>query len=347
MLPANNPLCMLPVCMHPMTIMLVDDDEAFLRELSNQLAETFLLLTFSKPAEAIAYFEQQNSGLFNHWMGLYKDTTKLVQRMREVMYNKNRFKGIVVSVIDYEMPDKSGFDLINTMGVSIFSEMMFHSYILLTGKRFSGIDKKLAAMTVGREFISKWDPDRISQLSMDIAKKTACAFQSLSYPLARFLSMDPMQQTNVLFDSSLLPIINDYIQKQRICEMYLFDKQGSFIFLDEEANPHWFFIRNNRGMVNTIELAKELHAPDWVIDALWSKEKLLSLYEEDDIANLKEIDWDSYMLPAHQFKGGQYPGFIKLSPQFDYFYAFTDKFPAYKIDKTKIVSYRSQLNEAS
>jgi hypothetical protein len=185
----------------------------------------------------------------------------------------------------------------------------------------------------------------MTQLTEGIAEKTACAFQWISYLPARLLSMDPMQQTNSLFDKDLLPIINAYIQKHDLCEMYLFDRQGSFLFLDEKANPYWFFIRNDAGMVNSIELSKELHAPTWVTDAIRSKEKLLTLYEKDDIAQLNEIHWEDYLLPATLCKGGSYPEALKLNPHSSYYYAFTDKFPGYEIDKSKIVSYRNQLDE--
>ena len=221
----------------------------------------------------------------------------------------------------------------------------FHSYILLTGKRFSDFDKKLATSAAGEGYISKSDPDRINQLLTSINKNSAHAFQWMSYGMARTLSREPTEKTNFLFDGNFLPTLNKHIQEHQVCEMYLYDKQGSYLFLDKNAKLSWFFIRNNLGMENSVQLAKKYHAPEWVIDAIQSKEKLLSLYEEEDFKQIKTIDWENYLLPATIFTDDDsYMKFFNLSPHSDYYYAFTDNFVGHNIDQNKILSYQEYLN---
>ena len=345
--PINDSFCVLPVFYRPTTVMLVDDDPDFLKQLSNQLSDQLPVITFTDPDKAIQYFENHNVGLFEKWLRrTSKDMATFIQDSRQEIYNPNRFKEIIVSVLDYDMPGKkSGFDVMNTMGEAIFGEMSFHSYILLTGKRFSEFDEKLAAMTVGKNFVSKWDPNRVNQLLDCIAEKSARAFQWISYPVARELSREPTEKTNFLFDGHVLPILNKLIQEHHICELYLFDKQGSYLLLDEHANLSWFFVRSDLGMVNSIELAKQYHAPSWVIDAIQSKEKLLSLYEKEDFDRLTTIDWENYLLPATVFKGDpRYMKAFNLEPHSDYYYAFTHEFAEHGIDQKRIVSYRSYLD---
>lgn len=98
-------------------------------------------------------------------------------------------------------------------------------------------------------------------------------------------------------------------------------------------------------MVNSIQLAKQYHAPTWVIDAIQSKEKLLSLYEKEDFEHLKTIDWESYLLPTTVFKSDDRDMKVfNLGSNHNYYYAFADEFTGYPIDKKKILSYRSYLN---
>lgn len=341
----DGTLCIFPICYHPMTIMLVDDDPDFLKQLSNQLSDQLPVITFTDPDKATYYFEHQNAFLFKKWMSHRSDNTTLIQDTRKEIYNPNRFKEIVVSIIDYDMPNKTGFDIINTMGKQILHALSFHSYILLTGKSFSDFNKDLADSQLGKNFVSKRDPNRVNQLLDCIDKNTSRSFQWMGYDGARELSREQDEQTNFLFDGNFLPIFNDHIQKNNICELYLFDKQGSYLFLDENANLSWFFVRNNQGMANSIELAKQYHAPTWVIDAIQSKEKLLSLYEKEDFERIKTINWENYLLPATVFSGDdKFVTFFKMNPHSDYYYAFTDNFVGHDIDQKKILSYRSYLN---
>lgn len=328
--PLNNEICILPACYRPMTVMLVDDDPDFLEQLSQQLSEYLPVITFTNPDEAIQYFETQNLALQKWMSGKNKGAPEIIKHSRQEPHNKDRFKGILVSVVDYEMPDKNGFDIMKTMGEPILSEMSFHSYILFTGKQFSDFDERLAALAVGKHFISKWAPDRIEQLLKSIISHSTQTFQWMSYTIARTLSTDPSEKTGILFDGNFLDIFNSHINKNNICELYLFDRQGSYLFLDEHAKLSWMFVRNDLGMENSVELAKKYHAPSWVIDALLSKEKLLSLYEETDVKQLSHIDWETCLLDTNIFKSDErYTKFFKLPHQSQCYYAFTNHFPPY------------------
>jgi CheY-like chemotaxis protein len=340
----DQEFCFLPLFFRPTTVMLVDDDAAFLKEMAYQLSEQYPVVTFTDPDEAIRYFEKNNADLFKKLQAT-ESSNLLIQNTRKEIYNNRRFGDILVSVIDYEMPNKNGYDIISNMGLPILDKMSQHSYVLLTGKRFSDFEEELAKLSVGKNFISKWDPNRVSQLLTSIAAQSAWAFQWMSYPLIRRLSREPAEKNTFLFDGNFLPILNRYIQEQHVCELYLFDQQGSYLFLDENANLSWLFVRNDIGMVNSIQMAKKYHAPARVIDAIQSKEKLLSLYEKEDFEHLKTIDWDNYLLPATVFKSDdRYMKAFKLESNPSYYYALTKEFPAYPIDKKKILSYRGYLN---
>jgi len=329
----------MPICFHPTTAMLVDDDADFIKFVSLNLTNELPVLSFTNPDAAISYMESPNKhSIFrDRWSGDFSS-------VRNEIYNENRFKEIMTSVIDYEMPNKNGFDLMKTMGLP--SGMAFHSYILLTGKPASEFDEKLAELDEAKSFISKSDPNYLNKLLKRIKDKSASIAQWCSYDIARSLSLDPSEKTNFLFDGNFLPILNKYIDEQDICEMYLFDKQGSFLFLDKNANPSWLFVRNELGVKNTIQLATQHQAPQRIVEDLKSKKVILSLYEKEDFKRRKSIDWDDYLLPATVFSGDDaYMKFFHLEPHSNYYYAFTNQFPDNGIEQGKIVSYRAFISE--
>lgn len=139
--------------------------------------------------------------------------------------------------------------------------------------------------------------------------------------------------------------------------MYLFDRQGSYLFLDDAANLSWFIIRSEKGMENSIQKALEHGAPQSVIDALKTKQFVLSLYEEDDLLRWrgKEIDWSKYLHPvsiseskinAKKIPEIQTNDSAGNKPR-KFYYAFINDFPESGIDKSKILSYREFLDQLS
>ena len=144
--------------------------------------------------------------------------------------------------------------------------------------------------------------------------------------------------------------MTSHLKENNVCEMYLFDRQGGYLFLDDAANLSWFIIRSEKGMENSIQKALDHGAPQSVIDALKTKQFVLSLYEEDDFLRIREkkIDWNKYLHPASVFESqiksdGSYSDNITDK----FYYAFIKDFPESGVDKNKILSYQDFLNQAS
>ena len=167
--------------------------------------------------------------------------------------------------------------------------------------------------------------------------------------------------------------------------MYLFDRQGSYLFLNEDADLSWFIIRSEKGMENSIQKALEFGAPDTVITALKERKVVLSLYEECDFSSIREklfreqlkaakknkkdekeaeveteikieLNWDKYLHPASVFEskinrlealGVTSDGSNSGDTPSKYYYAFIKDFPEHGIDKSRILSYKEFLSQAS
>lgn len=340
----------MPVCFHPTTILHVDDDAEFLKVLSLGLEEKLPIVGFSNPDEALEYAKNKHNYLpFTD--RCLEETSNGVQlkfeAIRNEIYNPSRFKEIIIIVTDYDMPHTSGIELVKTM--TFQPEISRYSHIILTGKISSEFQEKLKSVGTQIEYINKDDPRYLDKLLTLIQKRSEAIFQWSSYVPARILSRNTSEKTSFLFDGNFADVFNSYIKDNNICEFYLFDKQGSYLFLDQDANLSWMFIRNNKGMQNSIALAQELNAPKNVINALESKKYILSLYEKSDIKHIKSINWDNYLLPAKVFESGKmflesFPDLLQEkneSPK--YYYACTKNFPGIDIDRNKILSYRQFL----
>lgn len=147
------------------------------------------------------------------------------------------------------------------------------------------------------------------------------------------------------------------------------------MLLDDNANLSWFIIRSEKGMENSLEKAMENNAPPSVIEALASKQVVLSIYEESDFARLKaeltrvqleiakknkkqkseadeaevepeikiEIDWGKYLHPTLVYES---PSKDSADTKLKYYYAYIKDFPENGMDKNKILSYQDFLNQS-
>ncbi len=303
-----------------------------------------------------------------------------ITEVRNEPYNRNRFKEILLIISDDTMPGKNGIELVKALDFPGIT--LEHAVIILAQNASDEFKQNIKILPLPTEFIEKKDPDIITKLLDAIDQKASRIFQNPAQKALTILSKDLKEGASFVFDQSFCEIFNPILKENNICEMYLYDRQGSYLLLDEHANPSWFIIRCEKGMENGLAKAIEYDAPLDVIEALSEKKALLSLYEESDFAKLKEksirtqlealkakkkkeetegsiqpepeikseIDWASYLHPASVFESKVHQG-ESLTKQDDngsstthkYYYAHIKDFPENEIDKSKIVSYQVRI----
>lgn len=274
------------------------------------------------------------------------------REIRQESYNKSRFGEIILVSTDYDMPNKDGIEFIKA---AVFpGTTLEHITIIFTGKISDEFKQKLKTLSLPTEYIGKKDSERFKKFLKTVKEKTSRVFQECSYKALTILSQDKNEDACFIFDKEFGKILTAHLEANNICEMYLFDRQGSYLFLDDKANLSWFVIRSEKGMENGIQKAIKHGAPQAVVNALKTKQFVLSLYEEDDFLRWrgKKIDWSKYLHPASVFES-------KINNQkvldvqtndFDdkpkkFYYAFVRDFPESGIDKNKILSYQEFLNK--
>ncbi len=339
----QNSLCSVPAFFYPTTVLLVDDDAKFLELLSKELSKYYKTITFTDPEEAVKFLTQNQTrdASMHSWMN--GDLDQRILEFRRAVYSKARFKGVLVSVLDENMPGRTGFNVMKHVDLSdYFKGKKFNSYILLTAIRYADFDKDLLHEDVAKECISKHDPNYLDYLLEGIMERAAAIFQHDCYELSIRLAKASEQRSMIFNDQNFLPIFNAYIKEHNLCEWHLFDRQGSLMLLDEDANLSWFFVRSEHGIEHSIALAKKYHAPEAIIESLKSQEFILSLYEEADFARLKQIDWEQCLLKAHLLTT-QGKDMNRQDCSLNAYYAFTKDFSAHGLDRDKIFSYREFL----
>ena len=344
--PKLNAMFNFPVCYHPTTILSVDDEPEFLEILSAQVADALVLLCFNNPEEAMTYTKNHHHYLPFRERCFSSDAIEKnkidIQTIRNEVYNNDRFKEIYINVTDYDMPHIDGVELTKTMEFK--AEIPRYSHIFLSGKISEDFKKKIK----NTDYIGKDDPDFIEKLYAAIKKRALTIFQMYSHELARTLARDANEKPAILFDGHFCSIFNQILIENDICEFYLYDRQGSFLMLDEDANLSWLFIRNEQGIHNAIEIAKQFGAPQDIIKMLESKEYILTLYEQEDLSSKKNIDWNDYVKAAKTFvSNDDYLKFwrdLKPSSSPTYYYCYTKHFPNHNIQQSQIISYGDFLD---
>lgn len=344
----HTALCNIPIFFYPTTIMLVDNDAGFLSETALELQKKYKVITHTDARKARAVLSQKKGKeVFKGWE-INNKKYKVIEYRNEV-YNRYRFNEVLVVVLEYDMSDPEKQDaiysadyFIQEIGIADYYQSHTHAYILLTSKRLEELDKAFATEVLRKgSYIKKINPGHINLLFDRINCLITEKFQALGHGVAINLVVE--ENTSFLNDSNFLPILNAYLEENKICEGYLFDSQGSLMLLDNKANIHWLFVRNESGIKGSIKMAKKWNAPESVIQALKSKKLILSLYEPEDFERREEINWDAYLLKADVFKDKDKKHEVFEYIPSDYYYAFTQDFPEHGVNVEGIVSYESFL----
>lgn len=255
-----------------------------------------------------------------------------IAEVRNEPYNRHRIEEIILVSTDYDMPGKNGIEFIKT--VAFPGITLEHVLIILTGKNSEEFKQRLQTLSLPTEYIEKDDMEYFNKLAQLVDKKTSLVFQDCSRTVLRILSEDANEEACFVFDKAFGDIFTSYLKENNICEMYLYDRQGSYLLLNDNADASWFIIRSEKGMENSIQKAIEYGAPESVIEALNARKVVLSLYEDSDFSKLYDklmriqlelakekkkqkkdgeeteaepeikidIDWDKYLHPACVFE---------------------------------------------
>lgn len=323
----------IPCCFFPSQIVLLDDDIRFLETMNIALGKNNILKLFNVPQEAIDYLMAMKNDPFTKRCVFRPEEVERDHRIIDVnipaihqeLYNPKRFFENTVLVVDYAMPSMHGVEVCKELRHLPIQKLM------LTGEA----DDKLAVDAFNQKlihkFVRKGGPNGlVAEAILELQKKY---FADLSTIIIDSLTKNPEYPPSCLDDPIFINFFNSFCQQQQYTEFYLLDAMGSFLFLDESANPTFLMVKDEEGMQSDFEMLELSDTPvsDDLLQALKNKEKMLYFF---DASNQKTDPrhWEKY---AHAVK--------KLEGKDNYYYAVTSDPHLYDIKRKQILSYKDYL----
>jgi CheY-like chemotaxis protein len=336
-----------PICYYPTTVALVDDSENYLFNLYEKLDESKTIYKAMSDAEQAYEFLKEAAKapeFLNQCMRQERDPARGHRNIdinlfpiREQMYNPERFSQISVLVIDQEMPALKGLEICRKLKGTPIKK------ILLTGE----IDDSQAIEAFNEgvidQFISKSADNFYERINTSIEEQMNAYMRDVMVPITNSLAYSsPGYELSCLLEPKFIEKLEKIIHDNNICEYYLSDDNGSYIFLDSTGKPSWLVLKDIDEMEADYYLAEDSDTPPAkdVLQGLKDHKLILHLYTEAEQKDILAANWEKHHLlyPAQMLKGKDQ----------NYYYAYIDNPNAHDIKQDEIVSFKAyqvSLNE--
>lgn len=296
----------MPLFSYPTTIVLIDDDQLFLKALNLQLNKHFLVKSFSDVNESLSFFKKYKPvwssepflrGCSEHEISqdsAYIPVDLNAKALSEIRKNPNRFQDVSVVIVDYKMPNINGLDFCRAIhGMPI-------KKILLTG----AVDYPDAVLAFNEgiidRYIRKDNLNLIEEINQHISNLTMTNFFERTKNLLDHLELDGSLPFS---DSLFANFFRSWCIENEICEYFLLDKQGNLVAKDINGSVVYFIVHTDRTLSNFIEL----HSEDKEISSLISqvsKRSLIPFFEPDnDLWKNNELEWKKHFHTPKIFEG--------------------------------------------
>ena len=177
-------------------------------------------------------------------------------------------------------------------------------------------------------FILKSHPNVIHTTNEAIHELQLSYFHSTADMIVKALAVNA---PNFLKDPTFSDFFFDEICKpNNIVEYYLTETTGSFLLLDSDADPSWLIIKRKTDLQIYKEFAIDNNAPQSIIAALDTGEKIPYFWHANDYFQTSWPMWENSLHPAKKFGGDE-----------TYYYAIVKDLKSVNLNKDEVVSYNT------
>lgn len=326
---------------HPTTIVLVDDSETFVKSLGMLLLRDDIVYKgFIFPQHALTYIEEQsrqeqlvekalmeNKGSESYGLKATEHETKVdINMLHQEIYNPQRFAQSLVVIVDYGMPSMNGLEFCRCLKNNTIKKVM------LTGEADQSLAINAFNDGLVDKFIFKGSNDFSQSLPALIQNLQKNAFIQQSLPLLRSLQTQP----NTCFsDLNFIQGFEAVCAQHSIVEYYLIESTGSFLLLTMQGEPKWFIVVGEADLHDYYNVAEDKGASADVLNALREGTKIPYFPTVDAYMSANGENWARSVYPAQKIQG-QHQAF---------YYALLDDLPTFAIERDRIVSYETYLEE--
>ncbi|MBA2653010.1 MAG: response regulator [Tatlockia sp.] len=321
-----------PTCFyHPIKVVFLDDNRAFLDALDLEYSARINMLTLTDPEttmqEINSHSNNNSQSIFKLMNDINLDTINNsvinfdVSNLLNLIYDKTRFDKVAGLVVDYEMPAINGIEFCQKLKKrKIFK-------IMLTAK----VDKDTAIKALNHGFIDWF----LLKTSEDLYLEISLAVQELTHRHFRELAPNGYcHSINALFENELYQQLFSRVASQaQAVEYYMVDKSGSILFLDKDANPTWLIIRHIEELTEQMDLLQGYDLPKQLMCSVYKKEKILFLLSESDYKK-SVSQWINYLFDSKKLDD-------------NYFYSIIQDHLTDSIDWGRVISYSAYQAEAN
>jgi CheY-like chemotaxis protein len=251
----------MPLISYPTRLLWVDDDELFLQAATAALKSSYEITTCNSPKECLSFYQSYESVLTS--LSLLQGCREheeydLIDHLpvdinldaiKRLSENPQRHQDISVMIVDYNMPGMTGIELCNELRKLPIKK------ILLTGD--AGNQKAIDAFNDGIIdcFIRKDDPMLVAELLRHIKKLNTQYFSEMTKPFLAHIEADYKLPQS---DPDFIGFFDQWCMKNKICEYYVIDKNGTFLTINDSGHQQYFLAHTNR----SLNVFTELYAED-------------------------------------------------------------------------------------
>lgn len=238
------------ICSFPTTVIFVDDNENYLKLLSETLSDIKIIRKNVKNIEVVKYIEKYippmdvASFAFTKKVENFGELsiTNRIENLHKIIYKKDRFSMISLLITDNVMPGITGEEILYNIRLSRIKK------ILLTGE--VGVEKAIELLNnrIINKFITKQDKFFCEKIHNEINLLIKSFFYD---KFSEYRSNIPF-----LKNTFLCNLIKNLIDTEKPTEYYVLDNNGSYIMLDSDANISKFLVQNKKQVNYFINLFK-------------------------------------------------------------------------------------------
>jgi CheY-like chemotaxis protein len=328
----------IPISFFPTSVLLIDDNPRFLKNISLELNEDCAYMLFDDPEKALRHLStlEETRSLFNKYGSVNGDHNGVVNDQYSVnielasihkeIYNPERFKEVSVVVVDYAMPTMNGIQFCEQLSNSksrikkIMMTAEADHHIAVEAFNNGSIDK----------FILKSDLHLKQTLNNSIIELQKKFFYGLTESLSHSLEKEPGY---CLEDPKIAEVFEQLYQKHHVVEHHLIDAAGSFLLLNASGVPSWFIIKTKSELEMYYDLALDSGVSESLCDEIRMGQQIPYFSNADSWHQLTGDDWEKYLYRASEIEGKE-----------TYYYAYLQKLKHNLQLESNIFSYQDYLN---
>ncbi len=288
---------------HPTTVVLVDDNESFLKSLTLEMPATMAFHGFTNPEAALEFLNEPCDlpPLVDRCFSLdRRDDGETMIRLdlgliEQEINHLQRFRRVSVVLVDYAMPSVDGLQ---------FCERLEDPYARRA--MFTGVaDEKLAVEAFNAGLIHRYLPkQRATAVEAVIAFVAELEREYFHQYLARLKTALALNPPAVLVDPEIAIRVQQLMRDEAIAEYYLVDDPPGFLMLRSNGSVVRLALLDETGRQAQIDLVRACGAPSEICRGI-ERGELIGLFSGEHPAAYygeEGYPWADNVVPARRLE---------------------------------------------